>query len=659
MMRGEITAGVAVTDRRTSRFRAVARAGARAAAATVAATALATGAFVLPAGAEPITTETKLAEHTNPAVQVITTEYQANVKLGRIEFSKAGQQLILRAYVKYLHRDFGAAGFVNYIFDRAQRDPAYYFKEAGSKRTQKLSAQFVGSGFIASPDGYVVTARHVVTPDSDVKKMFAQAGAANFAKADATALLKDFAKFDLSTGAMKSIVRTVNGFAQAKVHVSLGKPKVAVRLGVASATGQRVGQNQPAEVVFRSDPALGADVAVLRIRVDSKLPTVALGAGSPQQGEEVYINAFPAAATYLKDFSKASQLLPTLSKGTITQLKNTAGGTPILQTDANAMPGSSGGAAFDENGQVIGMLVAGATDANGSSAGQNYLMPLDVIKDALSRSGADLTPSDTTVIYDQALADFHDEYYSKALAEFKQVQSLFPAHAYVGGFITRAQTAINQGKDKTPPPAEDSGLRLSFGTPVIVIAMAAVVIIGLGVMVLLLVIRRRPAKQSGPVAPGLGQAGPGQPGQGQLGQGGQPPYPPQNPYGPLPTGGGPNGAGLGTSQQQPMSMGAPQSPYPAGAMPSMGQPAAGAAMGPIPPTSPAVAMTPLAPLGSPAPAGYPQPSPMDPRQAATMSAPVAPANQQQAVDAPDVFPGWEPIDYVPSVPSSGSGDRNS
>jgi S1-C subfamily serine protease len=622
----------------------------------VAATALATGAFVLPAEAAPITTETKLAEHTNPAVQVITTEYQASVKLGRIEFSKAGQQLILRAYVKYLHRDFGAAGFVNYIFDRAQRDPAHYFKESGAKRSQKLSAQFVGSGFIASPDGYVVTARHVVTPDSDVKKMFAQAGAANFAKADATALLKDFAKFDLSTGAMKSIVRTVNGFAQAKVHVNLGKPKVAVRLGVASATGQRVGQNQPAEVVFRSDPALGADVAVLRIRVDGQLPTVPLGSSSPQQGEEVYINAFPAAATYLKDFSKASQLQPTLSKGSITALKNTSGGTPILQTDANAMPGSSGGAAFDENGQVIGMLVAGAVDANGSGAGQNYLMPLDVIKDALTRSGASLAPSETAVIYDQALADFHDEYYSKALGEFQQVKALFPAHAYVGGFITKSQAAINQGQDKTPPPAEDSGF--SFGTPLIVIGIAAVVIIGLGVTVLLLVIRRRPAKLANSGQGGPGQAGPGQPGQGQLGQGGQPPYPPQQPYGPLPTGGAPNGATLGFPPHQPLPTGAPQPQYPVAAMPPMGQPAPAAAMGPIAPTSPAVGMTPLAPLSPPAPAGYPLQSPADPQQAATMSSPIGSATQQQPSDAPDVFPGWEPIDYVPSVPPSGSGDRN-
>lgn len=554
-----------------------------------------------PAAAEPVTAETRVGEYTNPAVHIVTTQYDAKVKLRQIDWSDEGYQLFFRAYRKFQAGQLSASSFWGYVFDRAQRDPSRYLKETGKTRTLKYSIQYVGSGFVATPDGYVVTARHVVTPDAAVKATFARAGAADFGKSEAAAFIKEWEDLDMSTGAMNSIRRTMTGFAAAKVKVDLGRPKVAVRLGVASASGSREGKNQPAEVVHRSNPDLGADVAVLRIRVEGgvELPTVSLSDTKPQQGEPVYINAFPAAATYLKDFSKASQLQPTLTKGMITAPKYTEGGIELLQTDANAMGGSSGGAALDPDGNVIGMLVAGAEDEQGP-VGQNYLMPVDVIRAALAQSGAKLVPSQTSVVYNDALNDFHNEYYSRAKGKFEQVKLRFPGHAYVGRFIAESQAAIDAGKDKTPPPppATQPGLQIS---PLVVGgSLAGLVIVGLGLVVVLLLVRRRPGPAAGPE---------------QSGQWGGEPRP---------------GGDGGGDRVQPVTTGAAPGADGPMAVPGV---ATSAGVG-------AVAMA----DGSAAPAG-------DADAAPGGFEPMAADSGED--EAPDSFPSWEPIDYVPSVPPAG------
>ena len=74
-------------------------------------------------------------------------------------------------------------------------------------------------------------------------------------------------------------------------------------------------------------------------------------------------------------------------------------------------------------------------------------MPLDSVRGALARSGATPIPGQTTIVYNQGLDDFYANHYSKALEEFRQVKELFPAHAYVGSYISRAQQAISEGKD--------------------------------------------------------------------------------------------------------------------------------------------------------------------------------------------------------------------
>jgi serine protease Do len=66
---------------------------------------------------------------------------------------------------------------------------------------------------------------------------------------------------------------------------------------------------------------------------------------------------------------------------------------PYYQTDAVINKGNSGGPAFNEQGEVIGMAVAGVFAKDGAGMGINYLIPIDealraVIEDAPAASPA-------------------------------------------------------------------------------------------------------------------------------------------------------------------------------------------------------------------------------------------------------------------------------
>lgn len=440
---------------------------------------------VCSASAEP-PVETVLAERTNPAVQVITVEYKAAATLAGVTLSKDAWKLFDRGIAKVRTGELvGPRAVAAWVFDHVREDPTRYYRTVGKTRTVKMSSRYVGSGFIAADSGYVVTARHLVTPDPRIRNGFVSDGAASFGKADGDAMVRVFRKWDLSRATKRDIRTSVAAFDRAKAKVTVATPKVSVLLGVASVGGTRVGQAQPAEIVYRSAPDLGEDIAVLRMRVAAKLPALALATDAPGQGSQIYVNCFPAAATWTKGMSEAARLQPTLSSGQITAVKASTGGINLLQTNAVASPGCSGGPALDAAGAVVGILVSGAVDSRGTPVGQNYVQPVGLIGEALSRSAADTAPSLTSDLYNQALADYHQDYFSKALEQFKAVQALYPQHAYVGKYITDSQAAISNGRDKTPPPPPTiSAVAIGAG-PVVLLLGAA------GVVVFLIARRRR------------------------------------------------------------------------------------------------------------------------------------------------------------------------
>nr|WP_231127508.1 serine protease [Motilibacter aurantiacus] len=390
----------------------------------------------------------------------------------------------------------------DYITTRFARDPDSYIKTTGKSRSKSYELQAVGSAFVLTPDGVLGTAAHVVTADEATKEQFASMAAEEFSTADMASL--ELEELDLSDEAITAMQKAVATYNSTHVKVSMKTPKVEVLMGVAASGGTREGKPVPATVLASSAQDSGEDTALLRIRGYENLPTVAMGDSNTMAvGSKVYVSGFPADATYIQGMSEAATLQPTISAGTITATKSTDSGVPLLQTDAKASPGSSGGACLDESGAVIGVLVSGAIDDRGVSVGQQFCQQGQVLQDQLRANNVTPSTSITTTKYNAALDDYFNHYYKRALPAFREVKDLFPSHAYADRYISDSQTAITAGKDETPS---------SSSLPLILGGAGAALLVLLGAVLAVVLRRRRkrtaPAAQVFPAgAPGNTYAG--------------------------------------------------------------------------------------------------------------------------------------------------------
>jgi serine protease DegQ len=148
------------------------------------------------------------------------------------------------------------------------------------------------------------------------------------------------------------------------------------------------GTVSPATVV---GSALRSDVAVLKLSVTTSLPPVTMaGDNSETVGEAVMAYGHPY------------DLVNSLSSGVISQIHrfvNIDSSTnehwlaDLIQFDAATNPGNSGGPLFDQNGNVVGMVVAGIVPIYGS--GINFAVSSARIDDAagnLIKTGTSFYP---------------------------------------------------------------------------------------------------------------------------------------------------------------------------------------------------------------------------------------------------------------------------
>jgi S1-C subfamily serine protease len=212
------------------------------------------------------------------------------------------------------------------------------------------------------------------TSDSDPPALTAPIRLRFAAAADQTPLataVKSVVTVYAGDGSGSGVVVAADGYILTNHHVAGSGGQVRVRWADGTST---VGD------VIRSDAR--RDVAL--IRTASKTAALPIRHSPMLLGETVFAIGSPLSDLFQN----------TLTKG-IVSANRIYGGLPFIQSDVAVNHGNSGGPLLDQNGNVVGLTVAGAAPA-GSPVGLNLFIPIDDALRALSLEPAAPGPASAT-----------------------------------------------------------------------------------------------------------------------------------------------------------------------------------------------------------------------------------------------------------------------
>jgi hypothetical protein len=191
----------------------------------------------------------------------------------------------------------------------------------------------------------------------------------------------------------------------------------------------------------------GKDVAVLKIE-GKNLPTLPLGNSDDIQNQDnIWVSGYPAAAD--SDLlSPDSSLVSSMNAGQISATsKKTDQGSPVIQINAAATHGNSGGPVINEKGQIIGLLTFRGDTVNGQEVqGFNFAVPVNTVKEFVNQAGVRNTQSETDKLYQEGLELYWGGYYKHALEKFEAVQRIYPNHSEIKQYISNTEKKMGSSK---------------------------------------------------------------------------------------------------------------------------------------------------------------------------------------------------------------------
>jgi S1-C subfamily serine protease len=376
----------------------------------------------------------KIAEMYKPGVVMIVTVFKSTVSVP--EWSLPDQSVdALHNFATAQAKAGVITGSVEDVLrselQEMANNPTQYLVPGSSVIQKDLPEAFSGSGFILTPDGYIVTNAHVVSmaPD-DLKTLFATDLLNQLIPNDVQTLQNDL-KVQLSTEEQNMFKTALLGFYTHYMQLTAPTTTVTAQIGIAIPGLSTLTKSVVCDVRQVGQITPGKDVAILKIE-QTNLPTVPVGDDTKLQvGDKIFIIGYPGAAE-LGQAAMGSE--PTLTSGDVSARQTMPGGWQAIQTDAAINHGNSGGPAFNDQGQVIGIATFGADNAQNI----NFLVPMSVANEFLNGQNIKPQESELSTQYIAAIDDLEANDCSKAQHEFEQIKNLNPGFPYVQDYISQA-----------------------------------------------------------------------------------------------------------------------------------------------------------------------------------------------------------------------------
>lgn len=190
----------------------------------------------------------------------------------------------------------------------------------------------------------------------------------------------------------------------------------------------------------------GRDLALLKIQ-DGAYPALLITGKEPKVGDELRILGFPGVVRDHELLSRNALKEAPAPKGEVSGFNTDAIGQDVIQTDAAAVHGNSGGPAVDDNGFVVGVMTFVSLRANAAVQGFNFLIPAQDVRAFLA--GTDVRPGESRFnpVWAAGVAALFEERYSVALAKFREADGLLPGLVVVKRSIREAEYKLAH-----PPP---------------------------------------------------------------------------------------------------------------------------------------------------------------------------------------------------------------